>query len=371
MSGRDHSWWRQDDQFHWFSAYLHDRGLDRQWRLATFAFTVVFAAVPMVMLVSPLGPGTAAARGVAVGVALAGVAAGSVWLIGWPTRTRSLIFHAVCSASIATGCLTLSTAYGGLMGCAMFTAIGGLLAYFHALVHVLANFVVASTCAAISAVRLFTETGDAALVGASLLVVLGLNLGVPFGIHALVHSLHSDLRFADRDPLTGLLNRRAFANSVHEMVLQRRGAPLPLQVTMIDIDGFKRLNDTRGHAAGDQALVAIAAVLRQQCGPDAAVGRLGGEEFVIAEVAPAPEHALVAERIRAGIAALPARITASLGTCAAVLDTRTESDFAAVLDHVIAVADTAMYRSKRAGGNRVHVSAWWACSDARSTSPLP
>ncbi|MGU3500369.1 diguanylate cyclase [Mycobacterium sp. C31M] len=347
------AWWRQQDQFHWFSVYLQGRGLDLQWRLATFFFTALFAAVPAVMIASPYGPATPTARILAVTVAALALAAATVWLVGWPTRRGSLIYHAVCSASIAIGCLTLSTAYGGLMGCTMFAAIGGLLAYFHALVHVVANFLVATACTAIAATRLLIDTGDTALVSASVLVVLGLNLGVPFGINALVHSLHTDLRTSDRDPLTGLLNRRAFYNSMLALILQGRGAAMTVNVTMIDIDDFKRLNDSRGHAAGDEALVGISAVLQQYCGQASVVGRLGGEEFVVADVGPAEQHAATAERIRLGIAALPVRITASLGTCGAVIDAHSDIEYPVFLDDLINAADAAMYRSKRAGGNRV------------------
>lgn len=363
MAGRGGRWWRQADQFHWFSVYLQDRGLDLPWRLATFVFTLLFAAVPVVMLTSPSGPDTATTRAMAIAASACGLAVSSVWLIGWPTRRQSLNYHAVCCLSIAAGTLALSSSYGALMGCAMFAAIGGLLAYFHALVHVLANFAVAVGCAAIAATRLFADTGDAAVVVASLLLVLGLNLGVPFGIHALVHSLHTELRSSDFDPLTGLPNRRSFFNSVHEMLLERRGERVEVNVTMIDIDDFKRLNDTRGHAAGDEALVGIGAVLIQNCGADAAVGRLGGEEFVIADTASVESHAETVERIRLGIAALPVQITASLGTCGAAIGPGTAADPTEFLDQLIRAADLAMYRSKRAGGNRIHRS------DATATSP--
>lgn len=363
MSGRGGPWWQQADQFHWFSVYLHGRGLDLPWRLATFVFSLLFAAVPIIMLSSPYGPDSAATRAMSIVAAVCGVVGGLIWLIGWPTRRQSLIFHAVCSLSIAAGTLAMSTPYGALMGCVMFTAVGGLLAYFHALVHVSANFALAVVCAGIAATRLFIATGDIAVVTASLLVVLGLNLGVPFGIHALVHSLHTELRSSDFDPLTGLPNRRSFYNSVHEMLLERRGGPAEVNVTMIDVDDFKKLNDTWGHAAGDEALVGIGAVLIQHCGADAVVGRLGGEEFVIADTATAEIHAVTAERIREGIAALPVQITASLGTCGAVMATGTASDPPEFLDQLIREADLAMYQSKRAGGNRIHRS------DATSTSP--
>jgi diguanylate cyclase (GGDEF)-like protein len=132
---------------------------------------------------------------------------------------------------------------------------------------------------------------------------------------------------------------------------------------MIDIDDFKRLNDTMGHAAGDEALVGIGAVLIQNCGPEAVVGRLGGEEFVIADTASVQSHAETVERIRLGIAALPVQITASLGTCAAAIGPGAAADPTEFLDRLIRTADLAMYRSKRAGGNRIHRS------DATATSP--
>ncbi|WP_395307042.1 diguanylate cyclase [Mycobacterium sp. AMU20-3851] len=344
---------RNADQFHWFSAYLHDRRLDQQWRLATFGFTVFFTAIPVLMLVSHYGPSSAPTRAVAIGAAVLGSAAGSLWLVGWPTRAQSLLFYSVCSTSIAGSCLVISTSYGALMGCTMFAAVGGLLAFFHALVHVLANFSVGLCCALVASFRLFADTGDHALVLASLLLVIGLNIGVPLGVHALVYSLRRELRSSDRDPLTGLRNRRSFYSSVHEMMLERRGGRAVVNVTMIDVDDFKRLNDTRGHAAGDEALVRIAAVLRHNCGAGVIAARLGGEEFVVADLSGPERHAQMIERIRAGIAELPVRITASLGTCAAEIDGDVEAAHPKFLDQVIGAADAAMYRSKRAGGNRV------------------
>ncbi|MGK2866792.1 MAG: GGDEF domain-containing protein [Mycobacterium sp.] len=366
MLGVGRRWWEQADQFHWFSVYLQDRSLDVQWRLTTFGFTALFAAVPMLMLASSYGPQSAPGRTVAVAASICGLAAGLLWLIHWPTRTQSLIYHAVCCLSIAAGCLTLSTSYGALMGTTMFAAIGGMLAYFHALVHVLANFTVALGCATTAAVRLFIDTGDIAVVVASLLLVLGLNIGIPFGIYALVHSLHTDLRQSDRDPLTGLPNRRSFYNSVHAFILEHDGEFDRLNVTMIDLDNFKNLADTRGHSVGDEALAGVGVVLRENCGPEGLLGRLGGEEFVIADVDTAAGHAVTAERIRQGIAAMPFAITASLGTCSATVNPGAGVEYPYFLDRLILVADTAMYRSKRAGGNRVQ---YRSLEDSTATLP--
>ncbi len=344
---------RNADQFHWFSAYLHDRRLDQPWRLAAFGFTAFFTAIPLLMLASPYGPTSTSSRAVAVGAVVCGLAAGSLWLMGWPTRRQSLLFYSVCSASIAASCLVISTSYGALMGCTMFAAVGGLLAFFHNLVHVLTNFAVGLFCALVASFRLYADTGDHALVIASLLLVVGLNIGVPLGVHALVYSLRRELRSSDRDPLTGLRNRRSFYRFVHQMMLEHRGGRAVVNVTMIDVDDFKKLNDTRGHAAGDEALVRIAGVLRHNSGPGVVVGRLGGEEFVVADLLDPARHAQMVERIRVGIAELPVRLTASLGTCAAEIDADVEAEHPQFLDQLIGAADAAMYRSKRAGGNRV------------------
>ncbi|MGH3583605.1 MAG: GGDEF domain-containing protein, partial [Mycobacterium sp.] len=314
-------WWRQTDQFDWFSVYLHDRGLQLQWRLATFVFTAVLGALPLVMLGSPRGPDNPLTTVIAITAGVGGLGAALLWLFRWPTRRQSLVYNGVCSGCTAATCLVLSSPYAGLMGCTIFAVIGGFLAYFHTIAHVIGNCALAVTCTVITASRLIVDTGDTSLTIASILTVIALNVGVPFGIHSLVHSLRIDLRNSDRDPLTGALNRRSVYNAVHEIAVAQQGSVgVRLNVTMIDLDQFKKLNDTRGHAVGDEALVSVGAVLRENCSGDAVIGRLGGEEFVIADGAPAADHAGTAERIRAGIAAMPFQITASLGTCSAIVE---------------------------------------------------
>lgn len=356
MPASDRQWWRQTDQFEWFSNYLRERGMQQRWRWATFTFTVVLGALPLVMLASPLGPDTDLTRGVAIVSGAAGAGASLLWLSGWPSRTQSLVYNALCSGGIAMGCLALSNPYSGLMGCTLFAVIGGFLAYFHSVGQVAANFAVAAICATITAARLVTETGDVALTAAAAINVIALNIGVPFGIHSLLHSLHTDLRAADRDPLTGLLNRRAFYSAVHQLLADTHAVDAAFNVTVIDLDKFKSLNDTRGHAVGDAALVYVAEILHRHAGASAVSGRLGGEEFVVADVDLPVLQRRTADLIREGIAAGPFGITASLGICSARIAWENSAaggmspDF---LDKLIESADAAMYVSKRAGGDRV------------------
>ncbi|MUL48113.1 GGDEF domain-containing protein [Mycobacterium sp. CBMA293] len=353
MAGGVTGWSHQDDQFDWFSAYLSERGLQMTWRLVTFSFVMVYSAIPIVMLRSPFGPDNRLTTALAVFAAGCGAASALLWLFRWPTRRQSELFCAMATISIAAGCLSLSNPYSGLLGCTVFATIGGFAAYFHTLSTVLTNFAAAVACAAVLAYRLVAHTGDVALTGSSLLTVAALNFGVPFGILSLANVLRNDLRRSDYDALTGLLNRRAFHNSAYEMIMQQAETGSYLVVATIDLDDFKGLNDTQGHAVGDQALVAVSTTLRDNCGPTAVVGRAGGEEFVIADIAAAPKPTESVERIRQAIAATPFKITASIGTASAPVDPAAATASLDVITELIEASDDAMYEAKRAGGNQL------------------
>src|SRR5207253_4373248 len=102
---------------------------------------------------------------------------------------------------------------------------------------------------------------------------------------------------ARRDPLTGLANRRAFEERLHEELA--RGAPFGLAV--LDLDDFKRVNDTHGHEAGDEVLRRVAAVLARGVRADEGVFRIGGEEFAVLVAGDRDAVVRVAERARAAL----------------------------------------------------------------------
>jgi diguanylate cyclase len=121
------------------------------------------------------------------------------------------------------------------------------------------------------------------VAGCGFLFVLAVNVAFPFAVHWLVHALGSDLRHSSRDTLTGLLVRRVFYQSAYGLLLRRREGPSYLGVAMIDLDHFKRLNDTHGHFIENRALVASGGALRLACPPTSLIARFGGEEFVVAD----------------------------------------------------------------------------------------
>jgi diguanylate cyclase (GGDEF)-like protein len=160
---------------------------------------------------------------------------------------------------------------------------------------------------------------------------------------------------ATRDPLTALPNRAALTEALdHEVRATPRTAPPAL--LLIDLDGFKGVNDTDGHLAGDAVLVGVAELLRAQVRDGDLACRLGGDEFAVllprtsaALAAKVARRLVAASRDAVGLASPSARVRLSVG----VGWLRSPSD----ADALIAVADTALYAAKAAGGDGVRTGA--------------
>lgn len=172
----------------------------------------------------------------------------------------------------------------------------------------------------------------------------------------------SNIRLKDRlyemavkDPLTGLYNRRYMHEAFDKEIRRAERNRLPLGVIMVDIDYFKRINDTFGHAAGDRVLTSVARALISGLRQEDFVCRFGGEEFLFLLSGSALADSLRrAEEIREKIAGLDIRwekklirpVTASLGVVAFPEHGKT-------FDVLVNQADQAMYKAKEGGRNRV------------------
>lgn len=158
-------------------------------------------------------------------------------------------------------------------------------------------------------------------------------------------------KLAHTDPLTGLMNRRHFRLLADQELSRAARTQLQLFMMMLDIDHFKRVNDTHGHDVGDQALVAIAEILKNGIRSMDILARWGGEEFLV--LLPETDLAgatLIAERIRQQVSQIklpkiPEGLTISIGLC------ETKPDMA--LKTATSLADQALYQAKENGRNRV------------------
>jgi diguanylate cyclase (GGDEF)-like protein len=171
-----------------------------------------------------------------------------------------------------------------------------------------------------------------------------------------IESLQADLRYqAERDALTGLYNRRYLVDVLPSEVRLARLAARSLALVMIDLDRFKAINDTYGHAAGDSVLVAIGNLLDERTRPGDVACRYGGEEFVV--VLPGVDSSAAARRVEEWRAELAAADLAVPGlgpvTMSVGVASLRDADDA---ESLIRRADAAMYRAKNAGRDRVVVA---------------
>ena len=171
--------------------------------------------------------------------------------------------------------------------------------------------------------------------------------------HRLLLAKDALRREASRDGLTSLWNRKAILEILDRELLRAERDHDPVGLIMVDVDHFKKINDTRGHAAGDLVLRIIASGIAAVVRPYDSVGRYGGEEFLI--VAPGcgiAETWELAERVRSHVAECnivvgghTVKVTLSLGIAT--------GEAAADSEKLLHAADTAMYQAKNAGRNRV------------------
>jgi diguanylate cyclase (GGDEF)-like protein len=157
-------------------------------------------------------------------------------------------------------------------------------------------------------------------------------------------------RLAAHDKLTGLYNRRKLDEALAQEVLRAERYDRPLSLILIDIDHFKKVNDTHGHPVGDAVLVESAARLTRTLRTSDIAGRWGGEEFlVICPETPLETAAVLAERLRGDYCEREfeavGRLTASFGVAAHRRDVSAEE--------IVSHADEALYKAKRAGRNQV------------------
>ena len=157
------------------------------------------------------------------------------------------------------------------------------------------------------------------------------------------------------DPLTGLPNRTLLRDRLEHALARRRREGIDVAVLMLDLDGFKVINDSLGHDAGDEVLLAVAPRLRAAVRPHDSVARVGGDEFVALCVLPSREDAvLVAERI-ADVLRLPIAVGSGEHFVSASVGIAVAADSDDTPESLLRDADAAMYRAKAGGRGRYEI----------------
>ena len=162
------------------------------------------------------------------------------------------------------------------------------------------------------------------------------------------------IKASTTDFLTGVLNRRAFLTAAEREMARCGRLGQPISLLMIDIDHFKRINDTYGHPAGDLVIKHFAAVAAANLRVQESLGRIGGEEFAVLMPGTSLNGAMMAaERIRARFASTTAAVTPHAQRILATVSIGVVCASSASVPELLAAGDRLMYRAKKNGRNRV------------------
>jgi diguanylate cyclase (GGDEF)-like protein len=276
--------------------------------------------------------------------------AGFWWFFRWPGARKSAVLFALADIAIVVATVLHANPAAALSTTPLFAMTGAFIVFFFGPRANAVHIALATATILATAVWLaLSDQPDAVPVAISkaiiaLTVTVAIFPFVQFGFWLVRNNSIESLT----DPLTDLANRRGLSNYLSRKV-RRQTSPLePLCAFVIDLDGFKNINDEYGHKIGDAVITRTAERIRLAVGPSAFVARTGGEEFVVVDLLELSAAATIGEGIRAAVEALETpKATASIGIAVGAISDVSE------FDAIYACADEAMYAAKRSGGNRI------------------
>jgi len=338
-------------------AYADTQG-GRWIRMLIVASLAAGGAALIALLWTSAGPHSALGRGVTLGAAIAGTVTSLFWTRAhWPGRTSSAVFVVLISIATSAAFLGGAAPLIVLPISISYTLICSYASMFHSVRLLTGTYIMGLGTIGVIFVRaLYVEPLLAVVELGFVLVTI---VGIPMTTHWWIRTLGVDVVNSDLDSLTGLLNRRAFYLHVSELIERHaRDHDRFLVVVMIDLDRFKQLNDREGHAGGDRALVEVARALLGNTRQHAVVARIGGDEFLVADVVDrADKDRVLADRLCRAIKAVPPHVSASVGIVSIAMADLTDRGEDAI-EQLIDTADAAMYEAKHAGGNQFRVTGW-------------
>ena len=281
------------------------------------------------------------------------MATGLNWLRHrWPTRTESVLLAWGATVAILVGCVVPKDPAQGVLGATTLTFVIGYTALFHNLRMVAIIMTVGLAAVVYLAVRIAAH--DIALGLIALVLMTLLYASAAFSCRMVVRLTGVDGGSDGLEPLTGLLNRESFYDQAATLLGSRnRDDDRYFVIAVVNIDSFAAMISMTGNRGGDRARVAASRALRETVRRDAILAHLGEAEFLIADTFTGPDPFPLVERARGSIAATPSGMTVSIGVVSTPLRPLAEHPPHEVLDEIVAIATTAMYDARRAGGNQV------------------
>ncbi|AYF76902.1 GGDEF domain-containing protein [Nocardia yunnanensis] len=344
-------WWREDVDYRWVVDAIATRSALGALKTAVGLCGLAAPIIAVLTVLSPTRPTDSVSCVLLWLLVGSGVAWCARWLLRpWPGETESLVLIAVADVCVTAVC-ALSPGYvARAVGMMMLLIIGIYVSALHSPKVLAAQTAWSLLAAGLLAVPLL-RSGD---VSSAMIMILGMAAAVivPPGLQICYSLLRNEMLC---DPLTRLLSRRGL--DYYSAIWFARPAASSSCVMMIDLDRFKVVNDTHGHAVGDEVLVATAERLRRAAPRGSIVSRFGGEEFAIVVRLPIDAAVAVADELRRAVAEPIGSIavTASIGL-AAFAAPGDPARACELVRQTICAADGAMYRAKQQGGNAIVVA---------------
>jgi diguanylate cyclase (GGDEF)-like protein len=344
-------WWNEPGDYLWVVEFFRLRGFMTALRASTGAGGILAAIALVCLLFEHLIGPRALSHALVVAMAVASICwAVYWWFFPWPSARQSAALFAQADIGIAIATALHAEPLAALCTTPLFAMPGAFIVFFYGPRANAAHmaFATATIVAAATSLAVSNHPDAVPLAISKALIALTVTVGVfpfvQFGFWLVRNNSVESLT----DPLTDLANRRGLSEYLTRKLDRLTSSAEPLCAFVIDLDGFKNINDEYGHKIGDDVITRTAEQIRAAVRSSAFVARTGGEEFVVVDLLALQAAAVIAEVIRSAIEALDApKATASVGVAVGTIED------VAGFDAIYACADEAMYAAKRNGGNRI------------------
>lgn len=342
-----------DDHYHWLTSLVSARSLGKPTCRLIAATAFLLGVIPLLLIREQPGPDATARVAVASAIALCTTVIAVVWATRtWPTRGQSRATAIAGTVCVAAAVVVIPDPLVAALGATAFAAPAGFTALFHTRRQLLCTWAVGALALVVAAWRL--AAADPLLAAAVVPLVVVLNVFAGFAWRLVVQLTDAKVPSALTDPLTGLLNRAAFDERMTTVLGAReRAQDRHLVIAVINVDTHGLLMSLGQRADAERACLTAARQLSGTVRRDTVLAYRGDGDFIVADLFPAADPAVMLERLRGTLTERPAQLSASIGAVCTPLSPLTIHPVNDVLDELLHLADQARHDARRAGGNAI------------------
>lgn len=353
-------WYDEPHDYEWLTQHRSSRAIQPLFRVLLGIMTIIFGITAIFKLIGPDAPPTLFGKYLAISVVVGCFLVAAFWFTQpFPGRRGLIAFVIFADIGFAGAVLMVIDRESATFGCIAFVVSGTYATLFVSARWLLAHVVWATGVSIIVFFLAFQEANadTTTLIARALVLFTAVTL-LPIFSHLTWRTLYRDARFSDRDPLTGLLNRRGLEPAILDLFEHARAEQWSLAFVVVDIDKFKLVNDVHGHFEGDQVIKRTADRLSTHLGQRAVIGRIGGEEYLAAISGPIQLISVLIGGIVEAISSHPDAIPTTVSVGAVIMPTESKAWTGGSTAIAVAsnVADSMMYQAKAAGGNSLRTA---------------